>query len=136
MNDIVINKVQYIQNFVARTREIYSRHSEDFDKDDMAQDAAIFNILRACEQAIDLANHIIRSYKMGIPTSSSESFELLQRQLVIDTKLRDSLIKMVHFRNTLVHLYQKTDIEIVKSVITHGLDDLIVFTEKIMEFAA
>lgn len=135
MNDIVINKIQSIQRCIERSRIEYYKNADSFDTDYTRQDASVLNILRACEQTIDLANHIIKTYKMGIPNSSSESFDLLQKQKVIDIKLRDNLVKMVHFRNTLVHQYQKTDIEIVKSVIKQGLDDLVVFTEKITEFA-
>ncbi len=134
MNDIVINKVQSIQRCIERARIEYYKNADSFDTDYTRQDASILNILRACEQTIDLANHIIKTYKMGIPNSSSESFDLLQKQKVIDIKLRDNLVKMVHFRNTLVHQYQKTDIEIVKFVIKQGLDDLVLFTEKITEF--
>ncbi|MDA3947846.1 MAG: hypothetical protein PF508_01360 [Spirochaeta sp.] len=41
-----------------------------FDSDDTRQDAAILKIARSCEQAIDLANHVIRikpptSYRWG-----------------------------------------------------------------------
>jgi hypothetical protein len=40
---------------------------------------AILNVTRACETAIDLANHIIKKEKLGIPASSAESFSLLAR---------------------------------------------------------
>ena len=77
MNDIIVNKIQSIQRCVERAREEYLKDPEDFENNYTVQDAAILNILRACELAIDLANHIIKSHKMGIPTSSAESFELL-----------------------------------------------------------
>ena len=86
MNDIVINKVQSIQHCIERAREEYRLAGSDFATDYSRQDAAIPNITRACEQSIDLANHVIKSRKMGIPTSSAESFELLARQNVISRK--------------------------------------------------
>jgi len=39
---------------------------------------------------------------------------------------------MVHFRNTVIHQYQRTDLEIVKAVIVSGLDDLIQFGDRIV----
>ena len=51
--DVVINKIQSIQ----RAREVYAK-ADDFAHDFSRQDAAILNITRACEQSIDLANHI------------------------------------------------------------------------------
>ena len=71
---------------------------------------------------------------MGIPTSSAESFDLLRQQYVIDTALSEKLKRMIHFRNTIIHQYQKMDVEIVKSVLDSGLDDLIEFTDRIMAF--
>ncbi len=117
MNDVVINKMQGIQRCVERAREEYSKNPAGFDTDYTLQDAAVLNILRACEQAIDLANHVIKLYKMGIPNSSGESFDLLGRKSVIDIPLAENLKKMVHFRNTIIHEYSRMNIEIVKSVI-------------------
>ena len=84
MNDIIINKIQSIQRCVQRAREEYESDPDGFDTSFTRQDAAILNVLRACEQAIDLANHVIRKHKMGIPSSSTESFDLLRRKSVID----------------------------------------------------
>ncbi len=134
MNDIVINKIQSIHRCVERAREEYQRAGNSFSEDYSRQDAAVLNVLRACEQAIDLANHIIRSYKMGIPSSSAESFILLQKKFVIDLKLAEKLSNMVHFRNTIVHQYEKMDINIVESIIQNDLNDVVLFTEKIMEY--
>ncbi|MDP3030079.1 MAG: DUF86 domain-containing protein [Deltaproteobacteria bacterium] len=41
---------------------------------------------------------------------------------------------MVGFRNILVHEYQDMDIKIMVDVIEHHLDDLIVFTNHVMEY--
>lgn len=129
MKDVVLNKVQQIQRCIARAREEYNKSPETFDEDYTQQDAAILNILRACESAIDLANHIIREQKWGIPNSSAESFLLLRKHRVIDEALAYSLIEMVHFRNIIVHQYDDMDLTIVKEVIDQRLDDLVHFTE-------
>jgi uncharacterized protein YutE (UPF0331/DUF86 family) len=41
---------------------------------------------------------------------------------------------MVGFRNAVVHHYQRIDIQIVKIVITSGLDDLITFGDRILAY--
>jgi len=131
MNDVAINKIQSIQQCVARAREEYAANREGFATDYTRQDAAMMNVLRACEQAIDLANLIIKHHKMGIPNSSTESFVLLQRQGVIDEALQQKLKGMVHFRNIAVHQYQKLNIEIVRAVLETGLDDLVRFGDAV-----
>ncbi|MEI7990722.1 MAG: DUF86 domain-containing protein [Chloroflexota bacterium] len=134
MNDILVNKIQSIQRCVERAREEYDKSPGTFDADFTSQDAAILNILRACEQAIDLANHIIKLNKMGIPNSSVESFDLLQRKHVISKDLAEKLKNMVRFRNLIVHQYDKLDIEIVKSVINNNLADLGLYTDQVIEY--
>jgi uncharacterized protein YutE (UPF0331/DUF86 family) len=134
MNDIVINKIQSIQRCIERARQEYQADSDGFAANYTAQDAAVLNVLRACEQAIDLANHLIQTHKMGIPTSSAESFDLLRQKSVIDLALSEKLKQMVHFRNTVVHQYEHMDLEIVKSVIVSGLDDLIQFGDRVLKF--
>ncbi len=134
MNDLVINKIQSIQRCVARAREEYGTDPEGFKTNYTKQDAAILNILRACEQAIDLANYMIKRHKLGIPTSSGESFDLLRQKFIIAPDLAENLKKMVHFRNTVIHQYQQTDVSIVETVIISGLDDLIQFGDRILTF--
>jgi len=134
MNDIVINKIQSIQRCIERARQEYQSDPEGFAVNYTLQDAAVLNLLRACEQAIDLANHLIQTCKMGIPTSSAESFDLLLAKNVIDLALSEKLKQMVHFRNIVVHRYQQMNIEIVISVIASGMDDLIQFGDRVKGF--
>jgi uncharacterized protein YutE (UPF0331/DUF86 family) len=135
MNDVIISKIQSIQRCIQRAREKYDSDPEGFDTNYTKQDAAILNVLRACEQSIDLANYMIRLHKMGIPTSSTESFDLLRQKFIIDAPLAEKLKKIVHFRNTVIHQYQRTDINIVKAIITSDLDDLLHFGDRILEFS-
>jgi uncharacterized protein YutE (UPF0331/DUF86 family) len=133
MNDIVVNKTVSIQRCVRRAREEYAaaqRFVEDFTR----QDAAILNITRACEQAIDLANHVIRTAKLGVPEDSGQTFGLLADAGVIDHDLAVKLKKMVGFRNVAVHEYQDLDITVVETVINYGLDNLLGFTDRIIEW--
>ena len=134
MNDILINKIQSIQRCVQRAREEYQADPDGFVTNYTRQDAALLNVLRACETAIDLANYVIRANKLGIPVSSADSFKLLQTAHIIDNRLAERMEKMVGFRNTVVHQYTKINIDIVEAVITTELDELIAFTDRIREY--
>ncbi|MEI7990508.1 MAG: DUF86 domain-containing protein [Chloroflexota bacterium] len=134
MNDVLINKIQSIQRCVERVHEEYDKNPGTFDTDFTSQDAAVLNILRACEQAIDLANHIIKLGRMGIPNSSVDSFDLIQRKNVISKELAEKLKNMVKFRNLIVHQYEEMDIEIVKSVIQKNLTDLGLYTDQVIAY--
>ena len=134
MNDIIINKIQSIQRCVERARAEYQADPSSFETDFSRQDAAVLNVLRACEQSIDLANHLVLTYKMGIPATSAESFDLLRQKSVIDSALFEKLKRMFHFRNIVIHQYQKIDVEIMKAAIISGLDDLVKFGDRVLEF--
>jgi uncharacterized protein YutE (UPF0331/DUF86 family) len=71
---------------------------------------------------------------MGIPTSSAESFELLTRKKVISPEIEQTMKNMVSFRNTAVHQYQQLNIAIVEAIIISDLNDLIRFTDSVMEY--
>jgi len=135
MNDTLIQKIQSGQRCIKRTREIYQKNRETFLWDYDAQDAAVLNLVRVCELCIDMANYVIKRDKLGIPVSSAESFDLLARQGKINQVLADRLKLMVGFRNVAVHEYRRIDYAIVVEIIEDGLDDIIGFMDRIMEFS-
>jgi uncharacterized protein YutE (UPF0331/DUF86 family) len=105
-----------------------------FEEDFMKQDAIAVNLQRAAEQVIDLANHVIKKRKLGLPKESRESFDILATSGVIPRELAGKLKGMVGFRNILVHQYEDLDVKIMVDVIEHRLDDLVVFTNYIVEY--
>jgi uncharacterized protein YutE (UPF0331/DUF86 family) len=133
MNDVVINKIQTLQRCIRRAREEYQADPESFASNYTRQDAAILNVVRACETSIDLANHLIRFLKLGIPVTSADSFRLLQAEGIIDSRLAERLQRMTGFRNTVVHQYTNVDIRIVEAVITTELDELLAFADRVRE---
>lgn len=133
MTDVVLNKIQSIQRCVKRARDEYNQAPSTFEIDFTRQDAALLNVLRACEQAIDLANHIIRTRSLGVPTTTADGFDLLTQENVIDRSLADRLKKMVQFRFILVHQYQRIEFQYVKEAIEVGLDDLVRFGDRVRQ---
>lgn len=129
MNYIALTKAQSLQRCVERAKEEYTAAGENFSTDYTRQDAAILNVIRACESAIDLANLLIRQRNLGIPSTNRESFELLNEAKLIPEDICQSLSKMVVFRNVAVHTYIKLDLTIVADVIQNRLDDLLRFAD-------
>lgn len=137
MNDVALNKKESIERCVRQIRRYYALPGEtDFLEDHLKQDAIAINMQRACEQAIDLANHAIKVKKMGIPKDSRDSFRLLAQNGVIPDSLADKLCRMIGFRNVLVHEYQDCDISLMVDIIENRLDDLLVFSDLLMKTLA
>ena len=129
MTDVGIQKITSLQRCVARAREAYAAAGTDFRTDYNLQDAAILNVIRACDTAIDLANMAIRRRQLGVPNESRDSFAILVREGIIDPGLGDRLKKMIGFRNLAVHQYRELNLDIVISVILRNLDDLLSFAQ-------
>ena len=131
MNDIIINKTTIIERCVNRIHEVYENNPEnllDFTK----QDSIILNIQRACEASIDLAMHIVKERKLGVPKTSRDGFNLLQEAKLIDANLANSLMNMVGFRNIAVHDYQELDLNILEAILEKHIDDFKRLTKIIM----
>ena len=124
-DDVILNKVASIERCVARAREEYAAAGASFATDFSRQDAAILNIQRACEAALDMGQYIIRRDKLGLPQSARHVFDLLAQAGRIDTPLAESLKKMVAFRNIAVHDYQSLLLPITVNVITEHLDEFL-----------
>ena len=134
MSDVVNNKVASIRRCVKRAREDHAS-AEDYASDFTRQDASILNVLRACEQSVDLANHIIRTRKLGIPSHSRDAFRLLAREGLLPLPLSERLQRLIGFRNTAVHAYQALEIPLVEEVIDTGLEDLLAFANFMLKAA-
>ena len=136
MMDVVLNKKESIERCVRQIRLYYAMPSAlPFEDDHLKQDAIAINLQRAAEQTIDLANHIIRKGRLGLPKESRESFDILAKANIIPREMADELKGMVGFRNIMVHEYQALDIKIMIGVIERRLDGFIAFTDRIMDYA-
>jgi uncharacterized protein YutE (UPF0331/DUF86 family) len=132
VDDVLINKSATIERCVARAREEYDRGPDTFAIDFTRQDAAILNIQRACEAALDMGQHLIRREKLGVPQSARDVFALLARGGWIDEALADSLKRMVGFRNIAVHDYQALQLPITVSIITSHLGEFLQYSQAVL----
>lgn len=131
-DDVLINKAATIERCVARAREEYASDPSTFVQNHTRQDAAILNIQRACEAALDMGYHLIRRESLGVPQSARDVFTLLARAGWIDAALADALKRMVGFRNIAVHDYQTLQLPITVSIITRHLDEFLQYSRAML----
>lgn len=127
MDDIVLNKAETIERCVQRVREVYADDTSAFRRDLTRQESVLLNLQRACEAAIDLAMHLVRLDRSGIPKTSREAFDLLERSGTVPATLATPMRSMVGFRNVAVHDYRRLDLDVVESIVERHLDDLLAF---------
>lgn len=131
MSEVLAQKITSVQRCVARARAVRAEAGASFRTNYNLQDAAVLNVIRACDSAIDLANMLIRRRRLGIPAQSRESFAILSREKAIPVDLGERLQRMVGFRNVAVHQYRDLDMDIVEAVIARQLEDLLEFARTV-----
>ncbi len=133
MSEVLAQKITSVQRCVARARAraVRAEAGASFRTNYNLQDAAVLNVIRARDSAIDLANMLIRRRRLGIPAESRESFAILSREKAIPAELGERLQRMVGFRNVAVHQYRDLDMDIVEAVIERQLDDLLEFAQMV-----
>ncbi len=122
-DDVALNKVAVIERCLKRIEEEYRGYEAEFAGNLTRQDAIILNPLRACEASIDLAMHLVRRRRLGLPQESREAFTLLEQSGVLAAELATRMRAMVGFRNIAMHNYQKLNLDIVRSILERNLGD-------------
>jgi uncharacterized protein YutE (UPF0331/DUF86 family) len=133
VDDVLINKAASIERCVRRAREEYDKDADTFATDFTRQDAAILNIQRACEAALDMGQHLVRREKLGVPQSARDVFTLLAQAGWIEPALADDLKRMVGFRNIAVHDYQAMQLPIMVRIITFHLDEFLRYSQALLK---
>ena len=127
MDDVAVNKAAAIERCLHRVREVYAGDDRNLREDLTRQDSIILNLQRACEATIDLAMHMVREHRLGIPQDSREAFDLLSSAGLYPRESSERLRRMVGFRNVAVHDYQALNLDIVREIIRSHVDDLAAF---------
>jgi len=131
-DDVALNKVASLERCVKRIREVYGGDDKHLYDNPTKQDSILLNLQRACEISIDLAMHIVRKRRLGVPQDSRDAFELLCAGGLLDRELATVMKRMVGFRNVAVHEYDKLNLDIVKALITHRLDEFLKFGQLVL----
>ncbi len=131
MPDVVLNKIQTIERCLKRIREEYVGSEDVFEKNHTKQDSVILNLERASQASIDIATHIVKTKRLGLPNTSRELFDILLVSDIISKNICKQMQSMVGFRNIAVHDYQNLNIEIVVAIVEKHLGDFEGFVREI-----
>ena len=134
-DEVLLNKAASIERCVVRVKEEYAADPATFATNFSRQDAAILNIQRACEAALDMGQHLIRRDKLGLPQSARDVFLLLEQHQRIDAQVAEAMRRMTGFRNLAVHDYQALHLPITLNIIHHHLDEFLTFAQQMLKRA-
>jgi uncharacterized protein YutE (UPF0331/DUF86 family) len=129
MTAVIRSKVQAIRDHVRRIRAVDPGSERGLADDLLRQESVLLNVQRACQSAIDLANHIVELRGLGVPDDSRDAFSRLERSGFLPATLATHLRGMVGFRNIAVHRYHELSLTVLRSVLDQRLVDLLQFAD-------
>ena len=131
-DDVLLNKTAELHRCLSRIREEYFGHEAEFETELRRQDSVVLNLTRACETAIDVANHIVKVWQLGVPQTSRESFDLLRSADILPERLSQRMKNMVGFRNIAVHSYARLSFDVIRGIVEGELGDFEAFEEAVL----
>lgn len=133
-DDVILGKITNIERCLMRIQSTVEKHpNSEFETNFDIQDIILLNLQRACEASIDLAAHVVRKKKIGLPQANREVFELLQKAGLLQASTCRAMVRMTGFRNIAIHEYQQLDMKIVRAIIEKHLPDFQKFIKEILE---
>jgi uncharacterized protein YutE (UPF0331/DUF86 family) len=123
--------IDFVRANLRKLEMVHERGREEFLSDDITQAAATRWLQTSIEALVDMSNHIIAREGLGVPRAYAETIEILTREGVLPPARRDALLKMVRFRNRIVHLYDEVSSEEIWRIIDHDLGDFDAFISAI-----
>lgn len=125
------SRIEIIRSNVAELEEMKGFSLEDFSRQKWDVAAAKHFIREAIEAMIDIGSHIVAKKLLGAPASATDVMIVLGQKGIISKQNIETYVKMVKYRNRLVHFYHEVTIAELYDVIQNRLKDFESFIKDI-----
>lgn len=122
--DLILRKLADLDQYLTQVSEYRGVSVEEYRRDWKTQRIVERTLQMAIEVCVDIANHVIADRGLRVPATYAEAFEVLGEARLLDPAERDAMIRMMGFRNVVVHEYARVDPEIVVRILRDRLEDL------------
>ena len=122
--EVVRRRLQKLDEYLAVLDGLRRHARQEFLADPEKYGAAERFLQLAIEALTDLGNHVIADQGLGSVESYGDIPRLLQEAGLVEDALANQWVKMIGFRNILVHEYLDIDRETVFAALRERLGDL------------
>ena len=122
--EVIRKRLQKLDEYLVILRSLQIYSLEEFLSDPEHYGSAERFLQLAIETTTDIGSHIIADLGLGEVNWYSDIAAILAKKKHISDELREKWIRMVGFRNILVHEYLEIDRQIVYNVLQNNLNDL------------
>lgn len=129
--DRVSKLVGEIEKALKNLEDLSSLSKAIFLEDIHKISSAKYNFIVAIEGIVDICNHLISQNKLRAPEDYADTFKVMEETGAFDKEFAETLIKMVRFRNRLVHLYWEVDDALVYDILVTQRSNIERFLESL-----
>ena len=122
--EVLRKRLNKLDEYLAILRGLQKYSFDEFIADPQRYGSVERFLHLAIEAINDMGNHVVAELDLGEVNWYSDIPALLVRADYIDDSLQEKWIRMIGFRNTLVHEYIEIDRKIVHDVLRNSLGDL------------
>ena len=131
---IVANRISKLREYLKVLRELQKASFEEFVSNPRIRYSVERCLHLAIECAINIGNHIISALQLRKPEEYHEISLILEENEVIPRQFAEEFVKVIRFRNILVHSYIDLDLSKVYSFLQERLGDFELFIGYMTEF--
>ena len=122
--EVIRKRFNKFDEYIAILKKLQRYNQNEFISDPEHYGSTERFLHLSIELLTDVGNHIIAEEGLGVVNWYSDIPEILCKKKIIPENRQDIWIKMIGFRNTLVHEYLDVDRDIVYDVLQNKLEDL------------
>ena len=122
---VIQSKIELLQEYLAFLEESKNYKESEFIQSKLIHGSVERYLHLSIEATIDIGNHIISKNGWGSVHWYQDIAAIFQEKGYIDSDLCALWIKMIRFRNLLVHEYAKIDKKEVYNVLQNHLIDIV-----------
>lgn len=132
--EVVRKRLNKLDEYLSILRGLRKYSFEEFIRDPEHYGSAERFLQLAIEAIIDIGNHVIAELALGVVNWYSDIPAILAEKGYVNADLKEKWIRMIGFRNTLVHEYIDIDRRIVYEVLQHRLKDIEALRQILAQF--
>ncbi len=123
-SEVIRKRLNRLDEYLSILHQLQRYTFEEFAEDPEKYGSVERFLHLAIEVAIDMGNHVIADLGLGVVNWYSDIPTILAEKEYLNAALKEKWIRMIGFRNTLVHEYIDIDRKIVYEVLQNNLKDL------------
>lgn len=123
-SEVIRKRLNKLDEYLQILHEMQKYTLEEFLSDPEHYASAERFLHMAIETTIDIGGHIVSGLEMGEVNWYSDLAVIMEEKGYISVELREKWIRIIGFRNVLVHQYIEVDRKIVYDVLQNNLGDI------------